>query len=217
MKRRMHLVLVVLAILIIGIQAGVSTASADMEFHTESNAEIEGYQVNQLTLTIQGSSVTCNVANLSGKASAGGSTSTQELHPEYSNCKAFGFTGATVTTKECNFRFHAETEAVEGENEPYKYWDIICNAAYQMTVAVNTAFGNCVVDISNKTRINGMNYVTKTGPPADMTWSFSATNLNFVVTTSTGLCPLTVTSGANGTYNGVMTVKAKNGLNLQWY
>ena len=107
---------------------GVSSASADMQFHASAGAGVTltGNQTVSHKFTVKGSSVTCTTAKFKGK-SAAATASTQEMEPEYTGCTAFGIAGATITTTGCVYTFHAETEKVGETPEPTN--TSICRAA----------------------------------------------------------------------------------------
>src|SRR4051794_36903178 len=204
-----HLKTIGLAILaIMAVSAlGVASASA-AEFHASVlGAKVSGEQVESHKFTLTGSSITCKVAKFTGETEgtlSGGSynTPTTKAHPEYSECTAFGFLGATVDTTGCIYEFHAQTGTVDLKS---------CTKG-GIIVTASSAFGKCVMENPNQNGINGQSWVTGgTSPNRDITATANATNIKAKVTTSTGICPLTVGEHTNGTYTGTTTMKAASG------
>jgi hypothetical protein len=198
-----HLKTLGLAILAILAVSAVSVASASAaEFHaTAVGTAISGEQATSHKFTVTGSSITCTTAKFTGKTEALNST-TQKVHPEYSGCTAFGFVGATVNTTGCQYIFHTATGTVDLEE---------CTAG-GIVVEASSAFGKCVMDNPNQTGINGQSWATGgTAPNRDILATANATNIKVKVTTSTGICPLTVGEHTNGTYTGTTTMKAASG------
>src|SRR4051812_26332145 len=106
---------------------GVASASA-AEFHaTGLGVTLSGEQTGETghKFTVTGSSITCKSAKFSGitegTATKEGekiisyTATTQRVHPEYSECTAFGFLGATVDTTGCQYIFHTQTGTVDLE------------------------------------------------------------------------------------------------------
>ena len=201
MKHLKTIGLAILAIVAVSAVSGVASASA-AEFHASAvGVAISGEQVEAHKFTLTGSSITCKVAKFTGKTEALNST-TQKVHPEYSECTAFGFLGATVNTEGCIYNFHTQTGTTDLES---------CTKG-AIIVTASSAFGKCVMENPNQTGINGQSWATGgTSPNRDITATANATNIKAKVTTSTGICPLTVGEHTNGTYTGTTTMKPASG------
>jgi hypothetical protein len=106
MKHLKTLGLAAMAVLALTAMVGVSSASA-AEFHSTNAGNIESAIRNTHKFEVTGSEVTCNTIKFNGAAVA--NSVNQEVHPEYNNCKAFGFIGAEVNTVGCKYIFNANT------------------------------------------------------------------------------------------------------------
>ncbi|TMK58191.1 MAG: hypothetical protein E6G51_03560 [Actinobacteria bacterium] len=202
MKHLKTLGLLAVAIAALTAFVGVSSAAA-AEFHASAGAgvKVTGEQATSHKFTVTGSSITCTTAKFTGTTTAA-TAKTQEMHPEYSGCTAFGFVGATVDTTGCQYVFDANSANVTLQS---------CTSG-GITVTASSAFGKCVMDVSNQTGINGQSFATGgTSPNRDITVTTNSTNIKVKVTTSTGICPLTVGEHTNGAYTGTTTVKAASG------
>jgi hypothetical protein len=179
--------------------AGVASASA-AEFHTSvGSAALTGAQSEAHVFKVQGQSVTCSTAKFTGTAAAAGHSATQQMHPEYSGCTAFGFP-ASVATAGCQYNFHATGGTVDLES---------CTAG-QIVITVNvTGVAKCVVNVKGQTGINGQTY-TNQAENKSLVVGTASTNIAANVVTSTGLCPLT-TGETTSTYNGTTSVVANGG------
>jgi hypothetical protein len=198
-----HLKTIGLAILAILAVSAVSVASASAaEFHaTTKGVAISGEQATSHKFTVTGSSITCTSAKFTGTTESTASP-TQKVHPEYTGCTAFGFLNATIHTEGCLYNFHTQTGTVDLEG---------CTTG-GIVVTASSGFGSCVMDTPNQTGINGQSWATGgTSPNRDILATANATNVKVKVTTSTGICPLTVGEHTNGTYTGTTTMKAASG------
>jgi hypothetical protein len=205
MKHLKTLGLAILAILAVSALSGAASASA-AEFHASAvGLSLHGEQKSSHKFTVTGSSITCTTATFTGTTAAL-NTTTQKMHPSYSGCTAFGFVGATVKTEGCQYIFHTGTGTVDLEE---------CTNG-GIVVEASSAFGKCVMDTPNQTGINNQSWTTEgESPNRDILSTSNATNVKVKVTTSTGICPLTVGEHTNGTYTGTTTVKATGG--EVWY
>lgn len=180
---------------------GAASASAAVEFHTSvGSVSLLGEQEGTHKFTTQGNEVTCTTAKFTGTSPAATTAATQEVHPEYSGCKAFGFAGATVNTAGCQYNFKAATNEVDLKS---------CTAG-KVTVTVNVAFvAKCVVDVPNQSGLTGITYTNQAGKKSLIV--DANTNLTSNVVTSTGLCPLSVANGVASNYTGNTKVTANGG------
>jgi hypothetical protein len=187
--------------LTVGALLGAASAPA-AQFHASAGVgvSLKGSQATSHKFTITGSSVTCASVNFTGFSSAATSF-TMHLHPEYSGCTAFGFIGATFNTAGCDFEFDSGFGI-----------DLRGCTAGGMIITASSAFGKCVVEIPNTLIWNGTSYATGgSSPNRDITITMNATNIGVRVATSTGICPLTVGSHTNGSYQGTTTLKSSSG------
>jgi hypothetical protein len=204
MKHLKTLGLLAVAIAALTAFVGVSSASAAL-FHSSGGAGVEltGEQATSHKFTVTGSSITCTTAKFTGKTAAA-TAETQEMHPEYSGCTAFGFVGATVDTAGCQYKFNANSANVELRG---------CTSG-GITVTASSAFGKCVMFVKNQPGINGQSFSNGTyGTPArkDILVTSEANNIHIEIKTSTGICPVAVGTHTTGVYTGTTTVKSASG------
>jgi hypothetical protein len=176
-----------------------------------NNAILMGNQAEGThdTLNIEGSNVTCNTAVYNQNTPTANGATNGVLHPEYSNCTAFGFIGATINTSNCNYRGMASgTQDAEmfynsGEIE------IICNTG----TGININGGGCSVTITPQTISSGIKFsnmtpVNPTNEKMDFTIHFiNAPVTGIHVNSSNFPCNLKVGLNKNGTLNGTTTVR----------
>jgi len=166
---------------------------------------IRGEQSTSVKLTTTGTSSTCTTVKFSGTTEATAST-TQKLHPEFSECTSFGFLGSTFNTLGCQFTFHTQTGT----------FDLADCTNGAIIIITSSAFGKCVMEIPNQNGINGQSWATGgTSPNRDILWTMNSTNIKDRVTTSTGICSLAVGEHTNTTLTGTVTLKVASG--ETWY
>jgi hypothetical protein len=110
MKHLKTLSLVALAVAAMTAIGGASSAAAT-EFHSTGGTALNGMNQNPYSISIEGSSIICNTAELTGTAPASGTSITQTYHFAYSHCEAFGLP-ATVSTNSCRYEFNANTNTI---------------------------------------------------------------------------------------------------------
>jgi hypothetical protein len=179
---------------------GVSSASAAL-FHSSAGAGIAltGEQAVSHKMTVTGSSITCTTAKFTGTTTAA-TAETLKLHPEYSGCTAFGFVGATINSTGCQYLYNANSEKVTLEG---------CTSG-AIVVTASSAFGKCVLEIPNQAGIAHVKF-TKPGFPILLKISITKSNTKMKVTTSTGICPVSVGEHSNGVYTGEENIKPAAG------
>ena len=159
-------------------------------------------------LTVDGSNVTCNTVTYKANSETGNGSTNVELHPEYGGCVAFGFTGASITTTNCNFRSMArgtETTMVwSGELQ------IACG---ETPITINAGSGTCVATVGSQTMSSNINLSNMTVSNMENenggSITLEATNASVAVTKNVdGFgCPFNGKGATTGTYNGTTTFR----------
>jgi hypothetical protein len=196
------------ATIVLTMALGVGAVSAmAAQFHTSSgSASLVGAQEETFNLTLQGSSLTCSTVKMTGTSAASGTSETQQLHPEFSGCTAFGLSGATVSTAGCQFQANASSSS----------WSLqSCSSGYTTINWENGVFGRCHIDIPNQNGINGF-VAINTNFRRLLKWSFNANNIHYTVTVSNGLCPLSTGTGTTATLIGGEGITANGGAVQIW-
>src|SRR5436853_1387024 len=202
MKHLKNLGSVMVATMACIVAFGAPVAAAG-DFYATGGAGIAltGSQSTSHKFTITGASITCTTVTYTGTTPAA-TFETLELHPEYSGCTVFGFVGATINTAGCQYIFNINSPTVTLKS---------CSAG-AIVVTASNAFGKCVMEVPNQSGINGQSFGT--GGPAlghDILVSSNATNISAKITTSTGICPVSVGTHSSGVYTGTTTVRAASG------
>jgi len=102
--------------------------------------------------------VKCKVSHYTGNVSEISSTLT--VHPTYTECSAFGFLSATVSTEECNYVFHAtEHEAATGTYRAHV--DVTCPVGQSIKIVAST----CKAEVKAQTGLTTVDITNMTGAP----------------------------------------------------
>jgi hypothetical protein len=182
----------------------VPNAAADGFWAEAYPVTIEAEQKSaNAVLGTEAGSVSCKSLTLTSSLSE--YSSTLSLAPTFSECKAFGFLSATVTTTGCGFVLQ---EAEETALDKFAgAMDISCESGK----AVVVTSGTCEAQIPGQTGLKGMTYLNN---PAAATPNFSAafalSGVSYTVTKDGFGCPFAGTgakSGGTFSYEGVMKAK----------
>jgi hypothetical protein len=233
MKHLKTLGLAAMAVLALTAMVGVSSASAT-EFHATGGTTLSGVVgENNHVFTIEGSTVTCNNIAFSGTAAASGTSVTQNMHPTYSNCTAFGIIGAIINTHNCEYSFNANTNTaaltncynrntpIDPKNEPEDPHNKNDNGV--ITIVATSGFGNCRAEVKDHATDNGpktnqainnqtfINMGTTGSNTATLTENSAANNIVTTVTESNGICPINVGTKNNAEYDGNTGIMGASG------
>jgi hypothetical protein len=173
------------------------------DFWVEEDASSAGFEAESYPATFSGSSAWQQFAMEGGSleceasftGSASGLSNTLSLAPTYTNCKAFGFASATVSTNGCTLVYGA----------PSGSFGIACPAGNAITVSA----GNCVVRIPAQSGLASVSYENvpisgRQGIAIDS----NVTGLSYEVTKDGFLCPFAGTgSRTGGKHNGETLVQ----------
>lgn len=198
--KKLGLVVAAVAAMMAFVGAGSASAA---EFHTNKvGAKLSGTQATAHEFVVQGSKVTCAKAEFSGETIKSTDTA-QTMQAVYKECTGFGLP-ATVEMNGCDYNFTSNGGVVH----------LVCPPEKNVTIRSTSFFGTCHVDVAPQNSINGQSY-TNSADKKTMTVHTASTNVNYNVTTSTGVCPLEVKSGTDAKYNGSTTVTA-GGSTIWW-
>jgi len=208
--------LALVAVLAVGAFAA-SSAQAGLimsDSNTHSTLHGEGTNTHVFKLTDQTSlTAKCKKSTFTGAVTE--PSSTQRLHPEYSECEAFGFASATVTTTGCDYMYHIEN-TIPNSSIYHASMDIECEAGKSITIVA----GTCEVDIGSNhsgTPVNQGLTTTRAkngvvGGVNDVTLEAELKSIKYIVTKDGFLCPLDGTGTfVAGDYEGNTTLKAERG------
>jgi hypothetical protein len=182
---------------VLALSAVVASAASANTFMTKNSVypqTVEGSQSTAHVFTVTGQKVTCKTAKFKGTATA--ASSTQEVHPTYEGCTAFGFE-ASVTTTGCNYLFHL---AAGGSGSPQSGTvDIVCETG--KSIVINAGFGTCEATVGAQTGLGGQTFTNTTvGGVEKIIVGTSTTGITTNVTKSSFPCPLS--TGLHNTANG---------------
>jgi hypothetical protein len=181
--------------------AGAANIESD-----EYSAELSGQQTTTMVFTVDGATSSCKSASLSGTLSE--PAEAVSLHPAYSECSAFGFASATVTTTGCSFVLHAGSEIEKDRFAGTA--DISCESGQKITIVAST----CEIQIGSQTGLAEVEVVNDVASsPVAISLVHNITGLKVNKTKDGFLCPLKGTGEGTGNYTGTQLVKAAAGGN----
>jgi len=150
-------------------------------------------------------SVECNTSEYHGVLAE--ASSTLEVTPHYTNCKAFGFLNATVTVEGCKYVFHA----TEKSGTSYKaHVDVVCPAGKSIKISA----GTCTTEVKGQT---GLTTAKGTNSGTNVLVKPEVSGVAYTVTADGFGCPLTGTgnkTGATYTSSGEITTTSGSGLSI---
>jgi hypothetical protein len=154
------------------------------------------------TFTIYGSSASCNKATASGTLSSASQTLT--LSPSYSECTAFGFTGATVAPNGCTYATQLGEAIAAGKYSGT--FAISCSEGK----AIEIHGGLCTAKVGAQSGLAKIEIedVVKSGKDA-ISLIANVSSLKYTVTEASYLCPLELGTYSNGKFAGTTTVQGK--------
>jgi len=194
--------------LIAALAIGALASSAQaLEFTTESEeypAELhgEGAAGNDVFET-EGGPAEC-ASTYSG--SLGEASSTVELHPDYSECQAFGFVSATVDTEGCNYLMHLQSEYEENAFETTA--DIVCGEGESIKITA----ASCAIEYGPQENLSAFTFHLDIFPKVKLTIKAALNSLEYTVTKDGFLCPFSGTGEREGgelTTNELVTLGAE--------
>jgi hypothetical protein len=200
MKNLRTAVLALVAVLSLSGLTGLSTASAAKFTAGKVGAALKTTTLRTNEMTLTGSKIQCATAIFTGQTEALESSS-QKAVPQYSNCTAFGMSGATINSSGCVYNFTASGE-VHIES---------CTSG-GFTVASATAFGKCKMFVKNQSIPNAVTYSNTVGK-VDV--DVIAEGIHVEVTESTGICPVKLGTHTTGKTSIKVEVAAE-GTTIQW-
>lgn len=128
--------------------------------------------------------VECAVSHYSATLTA--QSQTLRVHPTYTECKAFGFLSATITTTGCDYIFTA-TERVKEDH--YKaHVAVECEAGKSITIVASS----CSAEVKTQSGLTTVDLTNMTQTPAspnDVTVKPTVEKIKYTVTNDGFLCP----------------------------
>jgi len=198
-----------LAVSVMALTAVFGTASASAAPKFTSSAL--GLNLKTTTLvnhafSVTGAKTECKKITFAG-ATETLSGPSQNVHPAYDECTAFGLP-AKVKVTNCKFTINADgtVHLVKTDTSPGAE---LCS----IHIEAESIFGKCKVTITEQTISLGVSFTNGEG---DIKLKVNGeANIADHVTESTGVCPLTVGTHTNAHYTGESTVQAEGGT-IQW-
>jgi hypothetical protein len=136
------------------------------------------------TFTTEAGSVVCDrtlTSGLLGEAIG----QTLSLTPTLTNCKAFGFASATVSTEGCSYLYHITTKLSEDSYQASM--DVVCPTGKSIKVTA----GNCKVEVAGQTGLKNvaLDNVRVEGEPRDIMATDEIEGVAYTVTQDGFACP----------------------------
>jgi hypothetical protein len=187
------------------------SAAADGFWAEDYPATVTGEQKSEsVVLGTEAGSVSCKSSTLTSTLSEQSSTLT--LAPTFSECKAFGFLSATVTTTGCSFVLQEAEETALDKFEGAM--DISCEAGKAIVITAST----CEAQISGQSGLKTMTYANNPGAATpNFSATFALSGIKYTVTKDGFACPFAGTGAkSGGTFSEEATLKAsKEGVEQQ--
>lgn len=202
MKRRVATLIGMTAVAVAVLGPGATTALATLSFEastvpvTVEGGQLEGEEI-ELGLGSGGTAV-CGSYLSTGMVEET-PFSTLQVHPEFSNCKAFGFLNATVSTESCDLQL---------SDGPGESADLaIACAGEEARIVISVA--TCEAEIGGQELPAGASVANDSG---NLVASYEAEWLSYTVTEDGFLCPFPgVGEYEDGTIIGAETVSPAEG------
>jgi len=142
MNRQIRAFSVTVLLVVVGMS--LPAGAAAVSFHSEaSHTAYSGTQISETVLTVNAGTLRCAGLTTSSTTTEATNTTLKSGTATFSECKAFGFVGATADLNGCEFEANADTNKVSVVN---------C-----VTPAAFTAF-NCWVTIDNQSGLGSTEY-----------------------------------------------------------
>jgi hypothetical protein len=155
------------------------------------------------TFTTEAGKVECK-AHFQGTLAA--SSSSLEITPTYTNCRAFGFLEATVHMNGCKY---LKTGPIGGPHTYQLNTDLVCPAGKDVTITSAT----CDTTIQPQTNISSIT-VTNVTASGDLTAKANLTGIKYTVVTDGFGCPyngIGAKTGATYVQDAPITLDSTNG------
>ena len=174
----------------------IAAAESPGFLHSKYPNKVHAVQTTTHVLTVTGSEAKCTTLNFDSTTKTA-PTSELTITPTYSGCTAFGLP-ATITPNGCTYRLAQP----EGSEDNWKGgFAIKCPEGKKIVITATSIFGTCVVEVGEQTPTGIVSYENETfGTGFNL--AFSLSGIKDKVTTSSGVCPLTVGEHTNAIYKG---------------
>jgi hypothetical protein len=195
---------------VLALSAFAASAASAAEFKaTSSPVDLRAGQDTTHTFTTDGSAVTCETATFEANGVVAPSK-TVTVTPAYSGCTAFGFVGAKVEMKGCQYEFLQPSEALVGNVK------LACGAN-KIRIFASFIGSTCEVLIgeTGNTNLSSVSYKNEATSPTTVKVTANVKGITAEKTKDTGICPLkgtgTVTTAE---YSGTSTVEGLSGIGV---
>lgn len=169
---------------------GCASAGAAVFQAQELPATVNGEFAGGLAFMTEGGELNCTT-EVDGTLSK--VSESLALTPTFSNCKAFGFSEATVNPEGCQFVLHTGEET--GEDEYALTTDVSCASGKSIKVATAT----CSLEIGTQSGLSSATANSETQSfPENFTLEEAITKVVYTVTKDSFLCPFSGTGKKEG-------------------
>jgi hypothetical protein len=206
MRRRFPLLLAaLLAICLTICSPTAALGSAGFEAEWDYPVTVNATSETEPSFTLEAGKVTCKKSSAAGTLKEPSKTLT--LHPTFSECSAFGFLSATLTTTGCDFVYGVSTEIATDEFSGTV--DISCEKEKAFKIVTAT----CEVQIGSQSGLGSVTYVNDPkATPDNFKISDSLTKIKYTNTKDGIGCPLSgVGAKEGGTFSDTSRVKGSSG------
>jgi hypothetical protein len=133
------------------------------------------------------------------------------LKPTTTECKAFGFLSATVTTEGCSYLYHVTTKTAVDKYQAHV--DLTCPAGQSIKITS----GTCKVEIKPQTGLTTVDFENMTASPSDLTMTDTVSGVAYTVTQDGFGCSFAGTgnkTGATFTQASATTFTSPGGIHI---
>jgi hypothetical protein len=195
---------------VLALSAVAATAASAAEFKaTSSPVMLFAGQDTKHVFTTDGSAVECETATFEA-ASVTAPSKTVTVTPDYKGCTAFGFVGAKVEMKGCQYEFLEPNASLVGNVK------LACGAN-KIRIFASFLGSTCEVLIGegSNTNLSSVSYKNEATSPTKVKVTAAVKGITAEKTKDSGVCPLKGTGTVNtAEYSGTSTVEGTAGIGV---
>lgn len=190
---------------VFAMSAVAASAASANQFMSEGNVEtsISASQEGEHVFTVDGASVTCEVAEFNSTGPVASPATSVKVAPTYEECTAFTFFTAKIQTEGCYYNLHV---GATGGIEYTGSLDLECEEGHEIVIAA----GTCEAKVPGGQTFNGIGYANGSGT---VTIGANVSGIEVNKTKDGFLCPFSGKGAAEGSYEGT-TVASGSGVGI---
>lgn len=180
---------------VFAMSAVAASAASANQFMSEGGGSttVTATQVGEHVFTVDGASVTCEVATFSSVGEVASPATSVKVSPNYEECTAFTFFTAKIQTEGCYYNLHV---GATGGIEYTGSLDLECEEGHEIVIAA----GTCEAKVAGGQEFSGIGYANAEGGKVTIAAEVAGIAVN--KTKDGFLCPFSGKGAAEGTYEG---------------